>query len=41
MNEEDAKMVKKEECKCDSRAIDDIEKKKIQIEIQFAYEEII
>jgi hypothetical protein len=40
MNEEDAK-IKKEECKCDSRAIDDIEKKKIQQEIQIAYEEII
>jgi hypothetical protein len=32
MNEEDARF-KKEECKCDSRAVDDIEKKKIQQEI--------
>lgn len=41
MNEEDAKFMKKEECKCDSRAIDELEKKNIQLEIQNAYEEII
>ena len=41
MNEEDAKIKKAEECKCDSRAVDDLEKKKIQQEIQIAYEEII
>ena len=41
MSEEDAKMKKKEECKCDSRAIDDLEKKVVQQEIQIAYEEII
>ena len=40
MNEEDSKR-KKEECKCDSRAIDELEKKKVQLEIQNAYEEII
>ena len=32
MNEEDSKR-KKEECKCDSRAIDELEKKKVQLEI--------
>ena len=41
MSEEDAKMKKKEECKCVSRAIDDLEKKVVQQEIQIAYEEII
>jgi len=29
MNEEDAKIKSKEECKCDSRAVDDIEKIKV------------
>jgi hypothetical protein len=33
MNEEDAKIKKREECKCESRAIDDKEKKNIQQEI--------
>ena len=41
MKEEDAKIKSKEECKCHSRAVDDLEKKNIQQEIQIAYEEII
>lgn len=39
--EEEDRLHKKEECKCDSRSRDDIEKKNIQQEIQFVYEEII
>lgn len=41
MKEEDAKMKPKKDCVCDSRAIDNIEKKIIMQEIQIAYEKII
>lgn len=43
MAEEDEKLraAKKVSCKCESRARDDLEKKKIQQEIQIVYEEII
>ena len=42
MAEEDQKLrAQKVKCKCDSRARDDTEKKKIQQEIQIVYEEII
>lgn len=40
MEEENAKY-KPDQCKCESRRRDDIEKKKIQQEIQIVYEEII
>jgi hypothetical protein len=40
MAEEDAKN-DADKCRCDSRTIDEVEKKKIQDEIQIVYEEII
>ena len=41
MREEDAKMRPNKDCVCDSRALDNIEKKVIMQEIQIAYEKII
>lgn len=41
MREEDAKLKPNKDCVCDSRAIDNIEKKIIMQEIQIAYEKII
>lgn len=41
MREEDAKLKPNKDCVCDSRAIDNIEKKVIMQEIQIAYEKII
>ena len=42
MDEEDKKLkAGKVECRCDSRALDDIEKLNIKQEIQLVYEEII
>mmetsp|Transcript_219 Transcript_219/g.399 ORF Transcript_219/g.399 Transcript_219/m.399 type:complete len:381 (+) Transcript_219:972-2114(+) len=41
MQEEDKKMKGKEKCKCESRGRDEDQKKHIQQEIQFVYEEII
>lgn len=41
MREEDAKLKPKRDCVCDSRALDNVEKKVIMQEIQLAYDKII
>lgn len=41
MKEEDEKLRPKKNCVCESRALDNIEKKIIQQEIQIVYEKII